>query len=62
MGIWHLPEPSPTLYPTRLPPSPDTRGFEFASDGKEDDIFWIYAEIAAQAQGTIHSDIVVVAI
>jgi hypothetical protein len=62
MDIWHLPEPSPTLYPTRLPPSPDTRGFEFASDGKEDDIFWIYAEIAAQAQGTIHSDIVVVAV
>jgi len=60
--VWRLPEPSPTLYPTRLPPSPDAWGFEFASDGKENDVFWIYAEIAAQAQGTIHSDIVVVAV
>ncbi len=63
MNMWgHLPQPSPTLYPTRFPPSSDARGFEFASDDKEDDVFWIYAEIAAQAQGTIYGDIVVVAV
>ena len=58
----YLPEPAPTLYPTRLLPSPDAWGFEFAGNGKKDDIFWIYTEIAAQAQGTIYGDIIFVAV
>lgn len=62
MDLWYLPEPLPSLYPARLPPPPDARRFKFASDGEENDVFWIYAEIVAQVQGTIYGDIVVDAV
>jgi hypothetical protein len=57
-----VPEPSPSLYPIRLPPSTYARRFKFASDSKEDDVFRIDAEVAAHAQGTIYGDIVVGAV
>ena len=57
-----IPEPSPSLYPVRLPPSTDAWRFKFASNGEEDDIFGIDAEITAQVDCTIHGDILVCAV
>ena len=57
-----IPEPFPSLYPTRLLPSTDAWRLEFTSDGEEDDIFGIYAEIATQVDGTIHGDIIVLTV
>ena len=57
-----IPEPSPSLHPVRLPPSTDAWRFKFVSDGEEDDIFGIDAEIVTQVDGSIHGDIVVYAV
>jgi len=58
----YAPEPLPTLYPTRLPPSADARRLEFAGNGEKDNVLWVNAKIFTQTEGAIHSDIIVVSV
>ena len=62
ISLEHVPEPSPSLYPTRFFPSTDARRLQLARDGEENDVLGVDAKIATQIECAIHGDVIVSAI